>query len=271
MDTLSSLGPNADIKNENSAHATHMTDSGKKPAKTRIVVLDEHTLLRYGLNAYLNSQPDMIVCGEADSIPDAQSKIAECKPHLLLTAFRLGTGDTLEFVQTLRAENPGLLILVYAALKEGIFAEWALRAGANGYLMKTAAKEELLTAIRDILRGQIYVSRGLAMPAFQESLGTSAQKSVSGNLPVVDNLSHREMHVFLLIGSGLGTRKIAHSLRLRTKTIETHRENIKHKLGLISRRQLVERAAKFVGGKLPGAKRRDRSQRIKKVIPFRAG
>ena len=237
-----------------------MTASRKNPVKTRILVLDEHTLLRFGLNAYLNSQPDMIVCGEADSILDAQSKIAECKPHLLLTAFRLGIGDTLEFIQGLKAEKPGLLILVYAAFKESIFAEWALRAGANGYLVKTAAKEELLTAIRDVLRGQIYVSRDLAIPALPKLLGTSAQTSVSGNLPVVDNLSHREMHVFMLIGSGLGTKKIAHSLRLRRKTIETHREYIKHKLGLNSRRQLVERATKFVGGKLSAAKGRDRSR-----------
>jgi DNA-binding NarL/FixJ family response regulator len=221
--------------------------------------LDEHTLLRFGLNAYLNSQPDMIVCGEADSIPDARSKIAECKPHLLLTAFRLGTGDTLEFIRALKAEKPELLILVYAAFKERVFAEWALRTGANGYLMKTAAKEELLTAIRNVLRGQIYVSQDLAMPAFQKSLATSAQNRVTGNLPAVDNLSHREMHVFLLIGSGLGTKKIAHSLRLRVKTIETHRENIKHKLGLNSGRQLAERAIKFVEGKVPAVKGRDHS------------
>jgi len=231
-----------------------MTGSEKNPAMTRIAVLDEHTLLRFGLNAYLNSQPDMIVCGEADSIPDARSKIAECKPHLLLTSFRLGTGDTLELIRALKAEKPELLILVYAAFKERVFAEWALRAGANGYLMKTAAKEELLTAIRNVLRGQIYVSQDLAIPAFRKSLATSAQNRVTGHLPAVDNLSHREMHVFLLIGSGLGTKKIAHSLRLRVKTIETHRDNIKHKLGLNSRRQLAERAIKFVEGKLPAVK-----------------
>jgi DNA-binding NarL/FixJ family response regulator len=243
-----SNGPrtDADIKNQNSAHATHMVGSGKHPAKTRILVLEEQPLFRYGISAYLSSQPDMIVCGEADSIPDALSKIAECNPHLLLTAVRLGIGDSLEFVKALKAEKPGLLILVYSAFKESIFAEWALRAGANGYLLKTAAKEELLTAIRDVLRGQIYVSRDLAMRAFQKSLGTSEQNRVSENLPVVDNLSHREMHVFLLIGSGLDTKKIAHSLRLRMKTIETHRENIKRKCGLNSGEQVVKRAIKFV-------------------------
>ncbi len=234
--------------------------SEKNAAKTRILVLDEHALLRFGLNAYLNSQPNMIVCGEADSIPDARSKIAECQPHLLLTAFRLGTGDTLEFVQALKAEKPGLLILVYAALKESIFAEWALRAGANGYLAKTAAKEELLTAIREVLRGQIYVSLDSAKPGLRKSLRTSAKNRFSGNLPVVDNLSRREMHVFLLIGSGLDTKKIAHSLRLHAKTIETHRETIKHKLGLNSGRQLVERAIKFVGREHPAATTRDRNR-----------
>jgi len=243
-----SNGPrtDADIKNQNSAHDARMAGSGKTPAKTRILVLEEQPLFRYGISAYLNSQPDMIVCGEADNIPDARSKIAKCEPHLLLTAVRLGIGDSLEFVEALKAERPGLLILVYSAFKESIFAEWALRAGANGYLLKTAAKEELLSAIRDVLRGQIYVSRDLAMRAFQRSLETSVQNRASGNLPVVDNLSHREMHVFVLVGSGLDTKKIAHSLRLRVKTIEAHRENIKRKCGLNSGEQVVERAIKFV-------------------------
>jgi DNA-binding NarL/FixJ family response regulator len=157
------------------------------PAKTRILVLDEQPMIRYGISVYLNSQPDMIVCGEADSIPDARSKISEYKPDLLLTALRLGIGDSLEFIKALKVQAPGLLILMYAAFTESIFAEWALRAGANGYLMKTAAKEELPTAIRAILCGQIYVGRDLGI-----SSGTSEQDRVSGNLPVIDNLSARE-------------------------------------------------------------------------------
>src|SRR5216110_3559577 len=125
--------------------------------KTRILVLEEHPLLRHGITDYLDSQPDMIVCGEADNIRDARNKLAECKPQLLVTALRLGTGDSLEFIKALKAEHPSLLILVYSAFEEGIFAARALRAGANGYLMKKAAKEEMLAAIRDVLRGQIYV------------------------------------------------------------------------------------------------------------------
>src|SRR5881398_1355007 len=147
-----------------------MSHSGKNPVKTRILILEEHPLLRHGVRDYLNSQPDMIVCGEADNIRDARNKLAECKPHLLLIALRLGTGDSLEFVKALKAEQPALLILVYSAFEEAIFAERALRAGANGYLMKKATREEMLTAVRDILSDQIYVSRDLALRTFQKSL-----------------------------------------------------------------------------------------------------
>src|SRR5437667_726516 len=126
----------------------------------------------------------VVVCGEADDIPRTLSKVAECPPDLLLIGLRPGTGDSLEFVKGLKAQTPGLLILVYSAFEESIFAERALRAGANGYLMKKAAKEELLTAIRDVLRGQIYVSRDLAIRAFQKSLATP-QQNRAGNLPIV--------------------------------------------------------------------------------------
>jgi len=137
--------------------------------------------------------------------------------------------------------------------------------------MKKAIKEERLAAIRDVLRGQIYVSKDLAMRAFQESLETPRQNRTSGNLPTIDNLSDREMHIFQLIGSGLGTKKIAHSLNLSVKTIETHRENIKRKLGLNSGRQLIQRAIKYVENNfLPPQKGETLGARKKKVLPFRA-
>jgi DNA-binding NarL/FixJ family response regulator len=228
---------------------THPSDRSlpaKLSPKTRILVADEHPLLRHGLVVFIDSQPDMIACGEADSISTIRAKLAECRPHVLVIGLRMGAGDCLEFVKGIKAQNPGLLILVYSAFEESIFAERALRARANGYLMKKAGKEELLTAIRDIARGHMYVSRDLAMRAFQKSLATPQQSRALGNLPAVHNLSDREMHVFQLIGSGLGTKKIAHSMNLSVKTIETHRENIKRKLGLNSARQLIERAIKYV-------------------------
>ena len=129
-----------------------MSIAEKNPVRTRILVLEEHPLIRHGIIDYLNSQPNMIVCGQADNIREARDKMAECKPQLLLlTALRLGTGDSLEFVKTLKAEQPGLLILVYSAFEETIFAERTLRAGADGYVMKKAAKP-LATSSRSSLR-----------------------------------------------------------------------------------------------------------------------
>ena len=214
--------------------------------KKRILIADAFPMLRHGLVTFLNAQPDLIVCGEADSIPSALIKIAECKPHLLVIGLRLGAGDCVEFVKALKVQTPGLLILVYSGFEESIFALRALRAGANGYLMKRAARDEMLAAISDILGGEIYVSRELAMSVFKEALETQPQFRLPGRATHVENLSDREMHVFHLLGSGLGTRKIAHALNLSVKTIETHREHIKHKLGLNSGQALVERATKYV-------------------------
>jgi DNA-binding NarL/FixJ family response regulator len=250
-------------------------------ANTRILVVDEHPLFRHGVMDFINSQADMAVCGSADSIASVHNALAGCKPDLILLGLRLGSGDTLEFIKALKAQYPELLILVFSQCEETIFAERALRAGANGYLMKHAPNEELLTAIRDILRGEIYVSRKIAMLAFQKSLETPRQNrpeengngngNGNGNLGDIENLSDREMHVFQLVGSGLGTTKIAGALNLSVKTIETHRENIKRKLGLSSGRQLVERAIKYVEENfLPPLKAEISVIRKKKVVPFRA-
>src|SRR5256884_2661622 len=151
-----------------------MSTAGNR-VKTRIVVLEEHPLLRHGITDYLNSQPDMLVCGESDNIRSARDEIARCKPQLLVTALRLGAGDSLEFVKALKAEQPALLILVYSAFEETIFAERALRAGAEGYVMKKAPKEELLRAIREIMSGNIYVSHDVAMRSFKKSLETRSE------------------------------------------------------------------------------------------------
>ena len=153
-----------------------MSAPERNSAKIRILILEEHPLLRHGVADYLNSQPDMIVCGETDNIRDARHKIHECKPHLLLTALRLGTGDSLEFLKALKSERPTLLIVVYSAFEEIIFAERALRAGADGYVMKKAPREELLEAIHEILGGNIYVSHDVAMRAFKKSLETRSEQ-----------------------------------------------------------------------------------------------
>jgi DNA-binding NarL/FixJ family response regulator len=260
-----SLGPTAAIVGE-----PHL-------AETRILVVDEHPLFRHGVMDFINSHADMAVCGSGDSIPSVQNALAGCKPDLILLGLRLGTGDTLEFIKALKAQYPELLILVFSQCEETIFAERALRAGANGYLMKHATGEELLTAIRDIMCGEIYVSRKIAMLAFQKSLETPRQNhrqengNESGNLRDIKNLSDREMHVFQLIGSGLGVTKIAEALNLSVKTIETHRENIKCKLGLRSAAEVAERATAWTTESfLPPQKGELSVVKKKKVVPFRA-
>jgi DNA-binding NarL/FixJ family response regulator len=140
-----------------------------------------------------------------------------------------------------------LLILVYSAFEETIFAERALRAGADGYVMKKASKEELLEAIREIMGGNIYVSHDVAMRAFKKSLETPSDQHRSARPTIgIEKLSDREMHIFFLLGSGLGNSQIASSLNLSVKTIESHRENIKHKLDLTCSRDLVTCAKKYV-------------------------
>jgi DNA-binding NarL/FixJ family response regulator len=225
-----------------------MPPQEKYSQRTRVLVLEEHPLLRHGVAHFLNSQPDMMVCGETDNIRDARDKIRESKPQLLLTALRLGTGDSLEFLKALKSERPSLLILVYSAFEETIFAERAFRAGADGYVMKKAPKEELLAAIREIVSGNIYVSHDVAMRAFKKSLETRSDQQHRSARPTIgiEKLSDREMHIFFLLGSGLGNSEIAHSLNLSVKTIESHRENIKHKLDLSCSRDLVACAKKYV-------------------------
>ena len=229
---------------------TDMSILGRSVA-TRILVLEEHQLLRDGMTDFLNTQ--------------------KCKPQLLITALRLGTGDSLEFVKALKAEKPGLLILVYSAFEEAIFAERSLRAGADGYVMKTAAKEELLAAIRDVLSGNIYVSRDVAMRAFKKSLESRPDHRSAPSAIGIEKLSDREMHIFNLLGSGLGNTQIANSLHLSVKTIESHRENIKRKLDLSCSRDLVACAKKYVEETfLPAAKGALAITAKKKVVSFPA-
>jgi DNA-binding NarL/FixJ family response regulator len=224
-----------------------MSDSGEPPATIRVFILDEQPLLRYGICAYLNSQLDMSVCGEASSIPEARSKIAECHPQLLVTTLGLGAADSLKLIRTLRAENPMLRVLVYSAFDETIFAQRAMRAGANGYVMKQAPREELVAAIRDIVKGGIYVSHEAALSAFRQSLQLRP-KNQHWPRPghSLENLSDREMQIFQLLGSGLGTRNIAELLNLSVKTVESHRENIKHKLHVSSSAELSVHAVEWV-------------------------
>lgn len=254
MDTnLEIGGPGAEAEGQPLSPFRCSESVAEQPAKIRILVLDEQPLLRHGISVYLNSQPDMMVCGEASSVSDARSKVAECQPQFVVTALRLGAGDNLKLIKELKTQNPALRILVYSAFEESIFAERAMRAGASGYVMKQAPSEKLAIAIREIVKGGIYVSREVALSAFRKSLLRARENDHAlRSAPSLEELSNREMHIFQLLGSGLGTRQIAQSLGLSVKTIESHRENIKHKLHVRSSGELRVRAAKWVEQRVSG-------------------
>lgn len=224
-----------------------MSRSVEQTARIRVLVLDAQPLLRHGISAYLNSQPDMMVRAEVESMSDVQSKIAECQPQLLVTDLRLGAGDSLKMIKKLRTENAEMRILVYSAYDENIFAERAMRAGANGYVMKQVPIEKLTIAIRDIVKDGIYVSREVALSAYRKSLQRRRKNSRAlRSATDLEELSDREMHIFQLLGSGLTNRQIAASLDLSVKTVESHQENIKHKLYVSSCAEVRKRAAKWM-------------------------
>jgi DNA-binding NarL/FixJ family response regulator len=265
-------GTGSEVEGRSPSLFRYSESVGEEPAKTRIFVLDEQPLLRQGISAYLNSQPDMMVCGDAGSVSDARRKIAECQPQFVVTALRLGAGDSLKLIKELKTQNPGLCVLVYSAFEESVFAERAMRAGASGYVMKQAPSEKLAIAVREIMKGGIYVSRELALRAFRKTLQRPRKDNHtlrSGNC--LEELSNREMHIFQLLGSGLGTRQIAASLNLSVKTIESHRENIKHKLRLRSSEEVRERAAKWVEQSLSGEehtfRRAGHRPKLRSVVP----
>lgn len=216
--------------------------------RKRLLIVDDHPLLRAGLTQYVNRQPDMVCCAEADSGATTDSAIRRHKPDLVLLDLRLKSEDGLELIKSLKAQFHELPILVVSQCDEMVYAERALRAGALGYIMKEEATEEVLCAIRAVLSGELYLSRKMAIRLVQKSIET---RPVAAG-PGIESLTDRELQVFQLLGSGLTTRQIAMKLNLSFKTIETYRENLKHKLGLSGAQELVRRATDWVEGRSLG-------------------
>lgn len=230
------------------------TPQANEPVKARIVVVDDHPLLREGVTQFINRQDDLTVCGEGDSIASAKSAVFQNDPDLLLLDLRLGAGDTIDLIKVFRVQCRSMPILVFSQFDETLFAEKAIRAGARGYLMKQEATEEVLNAVWIVLRGGMYVSRQIAVQVFQKSFESPVQ-TVSEDEMKVEKLSDRELHVFQMLGSGFSTRQIAEDLNLSVKTIESHRENIKNKLDLHSAAELTQAATDWVSRTFnPGSK-----------------
>jgi DNA-binding NarL/FixJ family response regulator len=208
----------------------------------RVLIVDSFPLLRDGLAAAIEASGCFTVCGQAGGVAAAKQDVEHLHPDLVTTCLQLGCGDGLELIKQLRASFPQLRILVLSALDEEVWAERALRAGADGFIMKTAEAQEVLSAMKAISRGETWLSAKVTARVLRKTF----RKEALPPKETAEALSDRELHVFRLIGSGHGTRQIARELGLSPKTIETYREHIKVKLRLSGGAELIERAQKFV-------------------------
>jgi DNA-binding NarL/FixJ family response regulator len=209
--------------------------------KKRILVVDDHPIVRQGLALLINREPDLVVCGEAEEATGAMQVLASARPDVLIVDISLNGPDGLDLLKTIRTTHPTLPVLILSMHDESIYAERALRAGANGYIMKQEATEKVLVAVRRILSGEIYVSDRIANKMLKHYItgsGTLRNSSIA-------DLSDRELEVFRLIGEGHGTRQIAEELHLSIKTVESYQAHIKEKLSLRTARELMQRAIQW--------------------------
>src|SRR5271166_5849244 len=208
--------------------------------KKRILVVDDHPIVRQGLALLINRESDLVVCGEAEEAMCALHVLASAHPDVLIVDISLNGPDGLDLLKTIRTTHPTLPVLILSMHDESIYAERALRAGAHGYIMKQEATEKVLVAVRQILEQKVYVSDRIANRMLQQYINGSTEK----HSPVAI-LSDRELEVFRLIGEGHSTRKIADELHLSVKTVESYQAHIKDKLSLKSGRELVQRAIQW--------------------------
>ncbi len=211
-------------------------------AKKRVLLVDDHPIFRHGLEDLLKKQDDLAVCGHADSAPIALSQMRSLRPDLAIIDVSINGSNGIELVKQMKAEARDLAILVLSMHDESLYALRALKAGALGYVMKAEALQHVISAVRCVLAGRIFVS-----PRFGEKLIFKAVHGTdSGSLSPVDRLSDRELEVLVMLGKGHNTKSIAKDLNLSIKTIETHRAHIKEKLGVADASEMVRFAIDWV-------------------------
>lgn len=196
----------------------------------RVLLVDDHALVRRGLAALIGTDPGLVVCAEADTREAGLEAIAAFQPDLVIADLSLRDSDGLEMIKDIKRLHPGLPVLALTMHDEAIYAERALRAGARGYVAKQDMDDSVLTAIRRLLAGEIHTSEALGRRLAEKFLGGGTLGSGSD----LERLSDRELEVFKQIGRGESTGGIARALGLSVKTIESHREHLKSKLGLPS-------------------------------------
>jgi DNA-binding NarL/FixJ family response regulator len=208
--------------------------------KRKVFLVDDHPLVRDWLATLINRQPDLAVCGEAESAPEARRKIETQEPDVAVVDITLDKGSGLDLIKDLRLLCPQMAIIVLSMHDESLYAERALRAGARGYVVKKETAKKILLAIREVLEGKLYVSGQLAR--------SIAARFIEGKKPggsALQGLSDRELEVFRMIGRGMKTREIAESLHLSMKTVQVYCARIKEKLNLADATQLLREAMRW--------------------------
>jgi DNA-binding NarL/FixJ family response regulator len=221
-----------------------LSSETQQQPKRRLFIVDDHPIVRQGLMQLINSEADLTVCGQGEEAYQSLRAIREARPDLVLVDISLKDSDGIELLKELKAQVPELPVLVLSMHDEKLYAERALRAGALGYIMKQEVSDRLLTAVRTVLSGKVYVSESMSAMLVQKMVGG---KATAEKLPM-DRLTDRELEVYRMIGEGLSIKEIAEKLFLSAKTVEAHREHIKDKLNLKSSAELLRFAVKNAPG-----------------------
>jgi DNA-binding NarL/FixJ family response regulator len=208
----------------------------------RVLIVDDHPIVREGLDRLLSREEDLVVCGQAEDAPQALDLLESARPDLAIVDISLASGSGLDLVRQMRAESTEIQILVSSMHDETLYAERALRAGARGYINKQQATEKIVEALRRIVDGRIYLSERMTDRLLSRVVDASEDpKRIS-----VDRLSNRELQVLELIGNGMGTAEIAQRMNLSVKTVETYRQRIRQKLSLKNGAALASFASQWV-------------------------
>ncbi len=220
-----------------------MSAKQAQPNKKRILLVDDHPVLRKGLVRLIDSKDEFVVCGEASTAVDAMALIRKLEPQLVIVDIGLPGTSGIELTKTIRAEFPKLPVLILSMHEEALYASRALRAGAMGYIVKQDAIDNIAVALRETLNGRRYLSPVIAEQLKQD--GPEAKSDESDD-PIA-RLTDRELEIFELIGKGREVREISDALGVSPKTVETHRTNIKEKLKLKNARQVARLAVQWLG------------------------
>lgn len=207
---------------------------------TKILIVDDHPLVRTGFAQLIGDCPDLEVCGEAADMAEALRQIDSIRPDLAIIDLSLAGGSGLDLIEHIKSRDTGILMLVASMHDETLYAERVLAAGARGFINKQEAQDSIIRAIRQVISGKVYLSQKMTDRLL------SGMVDANGEKRDIDSLSNRELQVFELIGEGVSSSQIAEQLNLSVKTIETHQAHIKKKLGLGSAHELNQRAIRWV-------------------------